>query len=87
LDSGVVSRSGKHQRGEGYKTQPGGVTASRLVAETIDWAYALLALDRVALDPDTVNATLGVPLKYQDDIEKVAGARVQELLAGVQAQS
>jgi MoxR-like ATPase len=51
------------------------------VAETIDWAYALLALDRVALDADTVNATLGVLLKYQDDIEKMAGRPVQEMLA------
>ena len=51
------------------------------VAETIDWARALLALDQVALDPDTVNATLGVLLKYQDDVEKIAGRRVAELLA------
>jgi MoxR-like ATPase len=52
------------------------------VAETIDWARALMALDRVALDVDTVNATLGVLLKYQDDIEKTAGRAVQEMLAG-----
>ena len=51
------------------------------VAETIDWAHAILALDRVALEPDTVNATLGVLLKYQDDIEKMAGAPVREMLA------
>ena len=51
------------------------------VAETIDWARALLALDQVALDPGTVNATLGVLLKYQDDVEKMAGRRVAELLA------
>ena len=51
------------------------------VAETIDWARALLALDQVSLDPDTVNATLGVLLKYQDDIEKMAGRGVAELLA------
>src|SRR4029077_12438710 len=38
------------------------------VAETIDWAKALTALDARALDPDTVNDTLGVLLKYQDDI-------------------
>jgi MoxR-like ATPase len=50
------------------------------VAETIDWAQAILALDKVALDPDTVNATLGVLLKYQDDIEKTAGGPVQEIL-------
>ncbi len=52
------------------------------VAETIDWARALVALDRVSLDAATVDATLGVLLKYQDDIEKVAGRAVQELLAG-----
>ena len=50
------------------------------VAETLDWARALLALDRVALDPETVNATLGVLLKYQDDIEKMLGGRVREML-------
>jgi len=50
------------------------------VAETIDWGRALLALDQVALEPGTVNATLGVLLKYQDDIEKIAGGRVRELL-------
>src|SRR6185369_13267430 len=43
------------------------------VAETLDWGRALVALDRVALDAETVDATLGVLLKYQDDIEKVAG--------------
>ena len=52
------------------------------VAETIDWAQALSALDRVALDPETVDATLGVLLKYQDDIEKTAGRVVREMLAG-----
>ena len=50
------------------------------VAETIDWAYALVALDRVALDADNVNATLGVLLKYQDDIDKMAGSQVKEML-------
>jgi len=50
------------------------------VAETIDFAQAILALDQVALSPETVDATLGVLLKYQDDIEKIAGARVQTLL-------
>jgi len=52
------------------------------VAETIDWAHALAALDRTALDADTVDATLGVLLKYQDDIEKTAGRAVREMLAG-----
>jgi MoxR-like ATPase len=52
------------------------------VAETIDWARALLALDQVTLEAGTVNATLGVLLKYQDDIEKMAGAPVAEMLGG-----
>jgi len=51
------------------------------VAETLDWANALLALDRVALDAATVDATLGVLLKYQDDIDKTAGAPVVAMLA------
>ena len=45
------------------------------VAETIDWANCLVALDRITLDPETVNNTLGVLLKYQDDIERIAGER------------
>jgi hypothetical protein len=51
------------------------------IAETIDWAHALVALDRVALDPEVVNATLGVLLKYQDDVVKVAGEQVDAILA------
>ena len=50
------------------------------VAETIDWARALLALDKVDLDAGTVTATLGVLLKYQDDIEALTGGGVQGLL-------
>src|SRR5204863_5324845 len=52
------------------------------IAETLDWAEALLALDRVALDPETVADTLGVLLKYQDDLAQlgpdVAAALVAE---------
>jgi MoxR-like ATPase len=51
------------------------------VAETIDWANCLVALDRIALDPQTVNDTLGVLLKYQDDIERIAGEEAQRLLS------
>ena len=51
------------------------------VAETIDWANCLVALDRIALDPETVNNTLGVLLKYQDDIEKIAGEEATLLVA------
>jgi MoxR-like ATPase len=51
------------------------------VAETIDWVNCLVALDRIALDPETVNNTLGVLLKYQDDIEKIAGDEAARLVA------
>ncbi|MEW6687804.1 MAG: MoxR family ATPase [Pseudomonadota bacterium] len=50
------------------------------VAETIDWANCLVALDRIALDPETVNNTLGVLLKYQDDIERIAGEEAARLV-------
>ena len=51
------------------------------VAETLDWAHALVALDQVALDPAVVTATLGVLLKYQDDVAKVTALPVDDLLA------
>jgi MoxR-like ATPase len=51
------------------------------VAETIDWANCLSALDRVVLDPETVNNTLGVLLKYRDDLERVAGEEAGRLVA------
>ena len=50
------------------------------VAETIDWANCLVALDKLALDPETVNNTLGVLLKYQDDIERIAGDEAARLV-------
>ena len=50
------------------------------VAETIDWANCLVALDRITLDPETVNNTLGVLLKYQDDIERIAGEEAERLV-------
>ncbi len=50
------------------------------VAETLDWTQSLLALDRQALDPATVDATLGILLKYQDDIARVRGAEAAALL-------
>ncbi len=55
------------------------------VAETIDWANCLVALDRVALDPDTVNNTLGVLLKYRDDLERIAGDEATRLTAEAKA--
>jgi MoxR-like ATPase len=51
------------------------------VAETIDWANCLAALDRVVLDPETVNNTLGVLLKYRDDLERIAGEEASRLVA------
>jgi MoxR-like ATPase len=56
------------------------------VAETIDWTRALLALDQLALDPDTVNDTLGALLKYQDDISRVRGSEAARLLSEVKAE-
>jgi MoxR-like ATPase len=56
------------------------------VAETIDWSKALVALDKMALDPETVNDTLGTLLKYQDDITRVRGSDAERLLAEVKAE-
>jgi MoxR-like ATPase len=50
------------------------------VAETIDWCKALTALDAEALDPATVDDTLGVLLKYQDDIARIRGAEAGAIL-------
>ena len=55
------------------------------VAETIDWCKALTALDAVALDPATVDDTLGVVLKYQDDISRIRGAEASAILREVKA--
>jgi MoxR-like ATPase len=56
------------------------------VAETLDWAAALSELDAVALDPATVSDTLGVLLKYQDDIARLNGGKVGEILADIRAE-
>ncbi len=57
------------------------------VAETLDWAQALVRLDRVELDPQTIDDTLGALLKYQDDIVRIRGAEAARLLAEVRADS
>ena len=54
-------------RGEDLFKLPG-------VAETLDWTQALMTLDRLELDPQTINDTLGTLLKYQDDIAKIQGS-------------
>jgi MoxR-like ATPase len=56
------------------------------VAETLDWAAALTELDSVALDPAQVSDTLGVLLKYQDDIAKIEGAKAQALIEETRAE-
>ena len=50
------------------------------VAETIDWAHALVQLDCSSLDPDLLNDTLGTILKYQDDIAKIQGSEASRIL-------
>ena len=56
------------------------------VAETIDWSQALMALDKMSLDAQTVNDTLGTLLKYQDDISRIQGSEAERLLAEVKAE-
>lgn len=56
------------------------------VAETIDWAGALTELDKVALDPETVSDTIGVLLKYQDDIARIGQGEGKRILDEVKAE-
>lgn len=51
------------------------------VAETLDWAQALTALDTVSLSPETVQSTLGVLLKYQDDLAKIRDGELARMVA------
>jgi MoxR-like ATPase len=56
------------------------------IAETIDWTDALLQLDRISLDPQAINDTLGVLLKYQDDIAKIRGSEAASILDQVKTE-
>jgi MoxR-like ATPase len=56
------------------------------VAETIDWTNALIALDTLSLDPQSVSDTLGVLLKYQDDIARLDGGGVAAILDELRAE-
>jgi MoxR-like ATPase len=56
------------------------------VAETIDWAGALHELDKIALDPETVSDTIGVLLKYQDDIARISQGEGRRILDEVKAE-
>ena len=55
------------------------------VAETLDWVSALHELDAISLDPQTVNDTLGVLLKYQDDIVRMEGSEAKRLLEQIRS--
>ena len=56
------------------------------VAETIDWAQALVELDCVAIDPAQADSTMGVLLKYQDDIARISGSEAARILIEVQTE-
>ena len=57
------------------------------IAETLDWAEALVALDRITLDPQTVADTLGALLKYQDDVGAITPDVAARLVREVQAET
>lgn len=78
LSAQVVAFVQKLREGDYFKL-PG-------VAETIDWAQALAALDAKALEPAVIDETLGVLMKYQDDIAKLRGAEAARVLQDAKAQ-
>jgi MoxR-like ATPase len=57
------------------------------IAETIEWTRALMELDALVLDPETIHQTLGVLLKYQDDIAKVQGSEASRLLEQIRRET
>ncbi|PLX37166.1 MAG: ATPase [Hyphomicrobiales bacterium] len=73
LSKEVVAFVQKLRADEELFKQPG-------VAETLDWATALTELDQLALDPAIVSDTLGVLLKYQDDIERIHGSKAHQMV-------
>ena len=79
LSGEVVGFVQELRRGELYKF-PG-------VAETLDWMSALTALDQEELTENVVDETLGVLLKYRDDIEKVQGQTVREIVQVLRSQN
>tara|TARA_B100001996_G_scaffold57829_1_gene41078 strand:- start:6938 stop:7855 length:918 start_codon:yes stop_codon:yes gene_type:complete len=56
------------------------------IAETLDWADALTQLDKVSLDSEAVDNTLGTLLKYQDDISKIRGSEAARILEQVKSE-
>ncbi|KPL55378.1 ATPase [Prosthecomicrobium hirschii] len=79
LSAEVVAFVQKLRRMELFKA-PG-------VAETIDWATALTELDQLALDPTIVSDTLGVLLKYQDDIARIQGSEARRIIDEVRQEA
>lgn len=77
LSAEIVAFVQKLRQGDLFKN-PG-------VAETLDWATALSELNEMALDPETVSDTLGVLLKYQDDIQQVQGSEAAKLVEEARA--
>ena len=57
------------------------------IAESLDWVTALVALDQIALDPAIVDETLGVILKYRDDMDKVKGPNARAIMERVGVQT
>ena len=57
------------------------------IAETIDWTEALMQLDVLELTPQAINDTLGVLLKYQDDIARIQGSEAARLLDQIKAEA
>ena len=55
------------------------------IAESIDWAKSLHTLDQLELDQENVGSTLGILLKYQDDITRIRGSEAAEILARIAA--
>ena len=53
------------------------------ISETIDWATALTELNKIVLEPETIDDTLGALLKYQDDIQKIQGSEAALILEEV----
>ncbi len=70
----------QHLRTEDLFKRPG-------VAETIDWAKCLLALDVIELSPEVIADTLGAILKYQDDIQRLQGSEAKRILDQVAAEA
>jgi MoxR-like ATPase len=73
--AGALARAMSHLRNLELFKPPG-------VAETLDWANALAVLGTTELNPEVVDETLGVVLKYQEDIARIRAEGVERLIAG-----